>query len=161
MLPIDKLEQLPQFHQVTIPGEYIDPMGHMNIRWYMALYDTAGWNFFASIGMTQEYYERNQAGGFALIHFIRYLAEVRQDEIISVRTRIIGRSAKRLHYVHFMINETTQKLASTLEALGTHADMRIRRTAPYPPELAAAIDAKVAEYREFDWEAPLSGCIKL
>lgn len=161
MLPIDKLEQLPLFHQVTIPGEYIDLMGHMNIRWYMALYDTAGWNFFASIGMTQEYYEQYQAGGFALLHFIRYLAEVRQNEIISVRTRIIGRSEKRLHYIHFMVNETTQKLASTMEVLGTYADMNVRRTAPYPPALAAAIDAKIAEYQELDWEAPLSGCIEL
>ncbi len=161
MISVEKIEQLPLFHREIIPQNYIDLMGHMNVQWYMALYSRAGWEFFASIGMDEEYYRREQAGGFALKHFIRYYAEVREGETVAVRTRIIGRTEKRIHFIHFMINETSRKLASTLEALGSHADMRIRRTAPYPPELAARLDAKLEETEKLDWEAPLCGCIEL
>jgi acyl-CoA thioester hydrolase len=160
MIPLEKIELLPLFHRETIPSTYIDLMGHMNVRWYMAIYNGAWRDFFASIGMTEEFFNRQQAGGFALKHFIRYYAEVCEGETVAVRTRIIGRSEKRIHFVHFMVNESTRKLASTLEALGSYADMRIRKTAPYPQEIAALIDEKTEEYSKLDWDPPLCGCIE-
>ena len=160
MIPVAKLEALPLFHRETIPPDYLDAMGHMNIRWYMALYDEAGWNFFASFGMDKEYYLGTQAGGFALKHFIQYLAEVRVGETVALRIRLLGRSAKRIHYMHFMINETTGVLASTMEVLGTHADMKIRRTSPFPPALAARLDTTLDAQRRLDWEAPVCGFIR-
>ena len=35
-----QVRQLPRFRHATIGPEYLDTMGHMNIRWYMA---TTGW----------------------------------------------------------------------------------------------------------------------
>ena len=160
MISVEQLEALPLFHRETIPESYLDEMGHMNIRWYMALFDEAGWGFFSSFGMTYEYCQSERAGGFALQHFIRYLAEVRVGETVAVRSRLLGRSAKRIHFMHFMINETTGRLAATLEALGTHADMRIRRTSPYPPRLVARIDALIAQQSQLGWDAPVCGVIK-
>jgi acyl-CoA thioester hydrolase len=161
MISLEKIEYLPLFHRETIPSHYIDVMDHMNISWYMALYSSAGWNFFASLGMDNEYYTHNQAGGFALKHFIHYYAEVCEGETVAIRTRIIGRSEKRIHFIHFMINESSRKLASTLEGLGSHADMRIRRTAPYPPEISRAIDLRFEQDQQLDWDPPLCGCISL
>lgn len=161
MIPLEKIERLPLFHRETIPEAYIDVMGHMNVQWYMALYSDAVWTFFASIGMDEAYYKNNQAGGFALEHFIRYYAEVHAGETVAVYTRIVGRNEKRIHFISFLVNESTRTLASTLEALGSHADMRTRRTAPYPLEIAAQIDGKIEEYKKLDWEPPLCGCIEL
>jgi len=159
MIPVAKLEALPLFHRQTIPPDYLDLMGHMNIRWYMALYDEAAWKFFASIGMDEAYSRTRHAGGMALKQFITYYAEVHAGQTVAVRTRMLGRSAKRFHFMHFMINETTGVLASTMEVLGTHADLNARRTSPFPPDIAANIDAKIAEYRQLDWEAPVCGVI--
>ena len=61
----------------------------------------------------------------------------------------------------FMINETTGKLASTLEVLGTHADLAIRRASPLAPAIAKKIDDKLAEDAALGWEAPVSGAINL
>ncbi|RME43642.1 MAG: thioesterase [Caldilineae bacterium] len=159
MIPVAKLEALPLFHRQTIPPDYLDLMGHMNIRWYMALYDEAAWKFFESIGMDETYCRTNHAGGMALKQFINYYAEVHAGQTVAIRTRILGRSAKRFHFMHFMVNETTGVLASTMEVLGTHADLNTRRTSPLPPQIAANIDAKLAEYRQLDWEAPVCGVI--
>jgi acyl-CoA thioester hydrolase len=159
MIPLSQVLQLPEFHRETIPEDYLDIMGHMNIRWYIAMFDEAMWKFFASFGMDAEYYKRENAGGFALKHFIQYFAEVRVGETVAVRSRLIGRSAKRIHFIHFMVNESTNKLTATMEVLGTHADMEIRRTAPFPTELADLIDSKIAEYNALDWDPPICGIL--
>ena len=159
MLSLAQVEQLPLFHRETIPESYLDEMGHMNIRWYMALFDEAGWGFFSSFGMTFDYCKTEQAGGFALQHFIRYLAEVRVGETVAIRSRMLARSAQRTHFMHFMINETTGKLAATLEALGSHADMRIRRTSPYAPHLASRIDAIIEEQKQLGIKGEYFFCV--
>lgn len=159
MTSLDQLAALPVCHRATIPPEYQDAMGHMNVRWYMALFDEAGWRLFDSFGMDAEYYQQAQGGGFALKHFIHYLAEVHIGETVALRARVLGRSAKRVHFMLFMVNETRGVLAATLEGLGSHADMRLRRTAPYPPHIAAAIDALLAEHSALDWDAPVCGVI--
>jgi acyl-CoA thioester hydrolase len=159
MISVEDVEQLPLFHRETISTDYLDIMGHMNVRWYAALYDTAAWKFFDSIGMNEAYYRTEHAGGFALKHFIQYLAEVRVGETVAIYGRVLGRSAKRVHFMMFMVNETTRVLASTFEVLGSHADMRIRRTSPYPPQLAAKLDAVIVQHNALGWDAPVCGVI--
>jgi acyl-CoA thioester hydrolase len=61
----------------------------------------------------------------------------------------------------FMINETTIQLASTFEALITHADLKIRRAAPMPAQIVKKFDATLAEYETLDWEAPVCGAMRL
>lgn len=160
MIPVEKITALPVFHRATIPSDYLDRMGHMNVRWYMALFDEAAWRYFDSLGMTETYYRENHAGGFALKHHVSYLAEVRVGESVTLHGRILGRSAKRVHFMLFMVNETTGVLAATLEVLGSHADMRIRRTSPYPPDISARLDELLAEHSALDWDAPICGIIQ-
>ena len=135
-------------------------MGHMNVRHYLAIFDEAAWHFFATFGMDYEYYSGGVGGGFALQQSVRYLAECRVGDVVNVRGRMIGRSAKRTHFMLFMVNETNGTLAATMETLGTHADMKVRRTSPYPPEIAAKIDALIVEGEKLDWAAPVCGAIR-
>jgi acyl-CoA thioester hydrolase len=160
MVTLEQLTALPLHHRATITTDHLDLMGHMNIRHYMSLFDNASWHMFNSLGMTSDYYREQQAGGFALEQHIRYLAEVRLGETVAIRIRLLGRTAKRIHFMAFMVNETTDKLAATLEGLGSHADMRIRRTAPYPPHIAANIDALLSQHQQLTWDAPVCGVIK-
>ena len=161
LVAINKLEEISLYHRETIPSDYLDIMGHMNIRWYMSLYDKATWNLFASHGLDEEYFRERHAGAFALKHFINYFAEVRAGQTVAIRNRLLGRSDRRFHFMHFMINETTKQLASTIEALGTHADLKIRRAAPMPPEITDKFDTQLAKDQQLDWAAPVSGVIQV
>lgn len=160
MVSIEQLEALPLFHRAAISSDYLDEMGHMNVRWYIALFDQAAWNFFASIGLNQTYFEVERGGIFALQQFIRYLAEVRAGETIAIRTRLLGRSAKRAHFMQFMINESSGVLASTIEVLSSHVNLAVRRTSPFAPPLAEALDAYLAEHQQLAWEAPTCGIMQ-
>jgi acyl-CoA thioester hydrolase len=59
-----------------------------------------------------------------------------------------------------MVNETRGVLSSTFECVNAHADLTIRRTAPYPAHIAAQIDALIGEHNRLDWQAPTCGAMK-
>lgn len=159
MISSDHLNCLPITNRVTIPDSYLDEMGHMNIQYYIHVYDRAAWELFAWLGVTFERLEAENAGMFALKQFIQYLAEVHVGQTVVVRSRLLGVSAKRLHFMHFMFNETTNVLASTLETLGSYADLATRRTAPFPESIAGRIAERVAEHQALNWEAPICGIL--
>jgi len=161
MIPLAFLESLPECHRKTIPADYQDLMGHMNIRWYFDLFARSGREFFKSHGLDQDYFRSGKFGVFALKHFIQYFAEVRAGQTVAIRARLVGRSDKRFHFMLFMINEATTQLAATFEALITHADLNIRRAAPMPAEIAQKLDATLAADQKLEWEAPVSGAMRL
>jgi acyl-CoA thioester hydrolase len=157
IIPLSDLETLPIVYSATIPERYRDMMGHMNIRWYLELFDEAGMPLFDLIGLTAEHYAANGAGGFDLEHHVHYLNEVHIGDTIEVRGRLLARSAKRLHYMLFMINTARGKLAATFECVNSYADLRIRRTAPYPAEIAERIDVLLSAHQKLPWAAPVCG----
>lgn len=161
LVPLESLAALPVYHRKTIPADYQDLMGHMNIRWYFDLFARSGRKFFKFHGLDEDYFRDGQFGVFALKHFIQYYAEVHVGHAVAIHARLVARSDRRFHFILFMINETTGQLASTFEALITHADLKIRRAAPMPVEITEKFDATLAELQTLDWEPPVSGAIKL
>ncbi len=156
-IPLEQVAALAPVYRAEIPPEYEDEDGHMNIRWYLAVFDDAGYPFAAGLGLTPDYHEQHGTGGFDLEHHIHYLNEVLVGDTVAVYVRLLDRSAKRIHYMMFMVNETRGTLASIFECVNSFADLTVRRTAPYPDEIAAHIDALLAEHSALDWDAPICG----
>lgn len=161
LIPLTLLEALPEYLRQTITSDHLDIMGHMNIRWYFELFATSGRKFFTSHGLDEEYFRRGNFGVFTLKQFIQYFAEVRVGQTVAIHTRLIDRSDRRFHFIHFMINETTSQLSATFEALITHADLKIRRSAPMPAGIAKKFDATLARDMKLEWEAPVCGAMRL
>ena len=161
LIPLALLETLPQYHRKKIPADYLDLMGHMNIRWYFDMFAKSGRKFFTSHGLSEDYFRDGKFGVFTLKQYIQYFAEVRVGQTVAIHTRLIGRSDKRCHFMHFMINETNTQLAATFEALITHADLKIRRAAPMPDYVAQKFDATLAGDESLDWDAPVCGTMRL
>lgn len=156
-IPLDLITALTPVYRAEIPPQYEDENGHMNIRWYLAVFDDAGYPFAARLGLTPAYHERHGTGGFDLEHHIHYLNEVLVGDTVAVYVRLLDRSAKRIHYMMFMVNETRGTLASIFECVNSFADLTVRRTAPFPGEIAQRIDALLAEHAAPGWDAPVCG----
>jgi hypothetical protein len=62
--------------------------------------------------------------------------------------------------MHFMTVDETGALAATQEHIGAHIDMRIRRMAPFPADVAARFDALAARHAGLGWQAPVCGSMK-
>jgi acyl-CoA thioester hydrolase len=158
-IPLNNITALPLAIRHVIPQDYEDENGHMNVRHYLSVFDDAGYPLVANIGLTPEYHQQHGTGGFDLEHHLHYLNEVHIGDTVAVYYRLVARSAKRIHYLMFMVNETRGKLAAVFECVNSFADLTVRRTAPYPPEISARIDAIVAEHAALDWPAPVCGVI--
>lgn len=160
-IPLEKIEALaPVCLRATVPETYRDSNGHMNVRWYVALFDDAGDTLHDWLGLTAAYHAAHGTGTFDLEHHVNFIAEVLPGEEIAIYIRLVGHSEKRLHYVMFLVNIKRAQLAATLECINAFADLRVRRTAPWPPEAAAKLAAAVEADRQLDWAAPLCGSMR-
>src|SRR5258706_6559947 len=156
-VPLEKISGLAPLYRAVIPNTFRDENGHMNVRWYLHIFDEAGYPLVEMIGLTPEYHQEHGTGGFDLEHHIHYLKEVHVGDIVVVYARLLARSAKRIHYMLFMVNETRGTLASIFECVNSFADLTARRTAAYPKEISVQIDALLAQHGTLDWPAPTCG----
>src|SRR5947208_9130442 len=154
------LSSLPITHRAVIPGSFIDEFGHVNVMWYTHLFTEGAGGLFQMVGLTREHLEANRAGTFALEQHFRYLKEVRLGQHVTLRSRVLGRSAKRWHTMHFMTIDELDVLAATAEVVSTYVDMTVRRSAPMPAGITDAMDRLLTEHRNLGWDAPVCGTMK-
>jgi acyl-CoA thioester hydrolase len=145
----------------TIPTEYLDLNHHMNMRWYVALFDDAGDTLHDHLGLTREFRQASGTGTMDLEHHTWFINEVMAGSQIGVYARMVARSAKMIHYLMFMVNESTGKVAAHFECVNALVDLRARKTAPYPAEILARIDAMLAEQSRLAWAPPISGAMRV
>lgn len=153
-------KNLPATWHAIIPPTYLDEMGHMNVMWYTHLFSEATGGLFDLVGMTREYFEGNHAGSFALEAHVRYLLEVHAGHSVTVYSRLLDRTSKRMHFIHFLIRDDCDKLSATGEFVGTHIDMSTRRSSPFPENVIRLLDQMVNDHRQLDWAPPLCGTMK-
>jgi acyl-CoA thioester hydrolase len=153
------LSSLPVTHRAVIPEAYLDEMVHMNVIWYTHLFTEAAGGLFQLVGLTREHFAAHGTGSFALTQHFRYLKEVRLGQHVTLRSRVLGRSAKRWHSIHFMTIDELDVLAATSEGVSTYVDMTVRRSAAMPPAVTTAIDRLLAEHTSLDWDAPVCGVL--
>jgi len=144
----------------TVPETWADSNGHMNMRWYVALFDDAGDELHERCVLTPEFHRTHRSGTVDLEHHTYFLNEVMPGDSVAVYSRLVERSAKRLHYVMFLVNETKGRLAAIFECMNAFLDLELRKTAPFPPEIAARIDSWLERDRKLDWPPPVSGAMQ-
>ncbi len=156
-IALEKLADLPLLYRGVIPSAYEDQNGHMNVRWYLALYDLAGDAMYPMLSLNADELAASRMGGFDLEHHLWYAAEVHVGDTVAIRLRMLARNARLMHYMMFMVNETRAIVSSIFECVHAHADLTARRTAPFPAGVAAKIDGFIAAHLALEWPAPVSG----
>ncbi len=156
-IPLEKITALTPVYRLVVPQEYEDYNGHMNIRWYLGIFDDAGLELYAELGLLPDALLARGCTTFDLEHHLHYLDEVLVGDQIAVYVRMVGRSAKRMHYTMLLVNETRGRLASIFECINTFVDLHTRRTTPYPDDIAAKLDALLQAQQGLDWSAPVCG----
>lgn len=161
MLSPQQIEELPFYVRREIPESFLDDMGHMNVQHYVGLFSDAAGALFRSCGMDKDCIGRRRRGVFVLRQCIDYLAEVRVGHTVAVRTRVLERGVRKLHLMHFMVNESLNRIAACMDVLAIHADLERRRSTEWDEEMARGLDRLILRSRELSWEPPLSGVIRL
>ncbi len=157
---VTEIRQLELVHRQSIPAAYLDENQHVNVQYYVNLVEKGLVAVFARAGLGAIYAAADELGNFALEQHIRYLAEILLDEQVSVYIRLLELTPKRAYFMGFIINDTREQLACTVEVVQMNVDIRQRRGVPYPPAGEAALRALQARHAALDWPAPVCGVMR-
>jgi acyl-CoA thioester hydrolase len=139
--------ELPQLEGVVLP-EWIDANGHMNLAYYVVLFDQATDLLYDTIGVGTAYREATGNSTFTAETHTLYERELRAGERVRVVPYLLGADAKRLHYFHEMFHAEDGQRVAAQELMALHIDMSVRRVAPFPSDLAKTINAAVRSCRQ-------------
>src|SRR4029450_5031638 len=122
--------------------EHIDYNGHMNVVHYRAAFDLSTDGLFAHLGLGPDTYTARTGATLMVVEeHTRYHAELAEGEGYRSAARLVGHSAKKLHYLLAMENLDRGVLAATHEELALHVNLSARRSTPLPPSALAAIES--------------------
>jgi acyl-CoA thioester hydrolase len=144
-LTLEEARALPLLLEATVEPSFIDMMGHMNVSYYVHLFDRATWALFAAMGIDETYRGAAQAGMFAVEQHIRYLHELREGDALQVHSTLLDVQPKTVHLLHAMVDPARARVAAVTEVIGLHIDLRTRRAAPFPETMVPALRARVRE----------------
>lgn len=157
----DDLLPLPAHNAQTVPPEYEDINGHLNIAHYLTIASWGVEHAFRAAGLAADRHVVERLGTFAAEHHLVYLSEVHVGSEVSVRVRFLGRSARALHLQAYLVDDTHRRLSYTMELVSVHIDFATRRTTPWRDDTAASLDAVVAEHAALLWVPVLSGSMSV
>jgi acyl-CoA thioester hydrolase len=127
-----------RFEGEVLP-EWIDWNNHLNLAYYLVLFDHATDLLFDELGLGLDYRRNEEKGTFVAETHIVYERELLVGEKVRVATRILGSDEKRLHLGHEMFRLRDGERSAGQELMFLHMDLRARRVSPFPPELHARI----------------------
>jgi acyl-CoA thioester hydrolase len=124
----------------TVPPEWIDFNGHVNVGYYVVGFDLGSVAFLDAVGMGRTYPERRGFSTFALEMHVTYDREIHLNDPFEIRTQILDCDHKRIHMYHEMYHATEGWLSATNEIITMHIDMEKRRSAPFPDDIWQTLD---------------------
>lgn len=131
-------------HLETVRPEWVDYNGHMNVAYYVLVFDHATDGLLDAIGIGEAYRRAEQGSFFIVEAHVAYRRELHAGDPVRVETQILGHDNRRLHAFLRMVRADSGDLAATYEILGLHVDMKSRRSAPFPAFARERIQALAA-----------------
>jgi acyl-CoA thioester hydrolase len=119
----------------VVRPEWIDHNQHMNMGYYLVVFDFATDEFLRWVGLDEAYRAAHAVTTFCLEAHVTYHREVRPADPLRFTTLLLGHDARRLHYFHAMYHATEGYLAATNELMSLHVSHDTRRAAPMAPEI--------------------------
>ncbi|WP_148572635.1 thioesterase family protein [Nocardioides caldifontis] len=156
----EQLVDLPAYVPQPVPTAFEDANGHLNVRHYTGIASEGLDESLVDCGIPKNWPAKGHAC-FSAEHHLTYVAELRTGDKLSARVRLLGRSERAAHALVYLLDDTHQRLSFVMEEIFLHIDMETRKTAPWPEDVAKALDRRIAEDAKMPWEPDVSGSLAL
>ncbi|MBF4161388.1 thioesterase family protein [Nocardioides acrostichi] len=157
----ETLAPMPAFAEQPVPIAFEDNNGHLNVRHYLGIGSEGLDESLVGVGIPINWPTSAGHACFAAEHHVTYLAELRTGDRMSVRVRLLGRSERAAHALVYILDDTHERLSCVFEEIFLHIDLKDRKTAPWPDDVAQALDDRIAEHAGLGWEPVTSGSMRL
>ncbi|WP_417222486.1 thioesterase family protein [Amphritea sp.] len=130
-------------YRTHIKPEWLDYNNHMNVAYYVLIFDLAGSELVGQLGLSEAVTKATDISWMVLENHITYNNEVVLDQPVEVRCQLLDHDSKRLHLYFEMIAKNpdgTDYLASTLEQMAMCVDLSSRSSCAFPDTVAQKIE---------------------
>lgn len=156
----EQLVVLPAYTEQPVPVPFEDANGHLNVRHYTGIASEGLDESLVALGIPHDWPAEGHAC-FSAEHHLTYLTELLTGAKISSRVRLLGRSERAAHALVYLLDDSNKRLSFVMEEILLHIDLETRRTAPWPEDVAAALDKQIASQADLSWEPDVSGSLVL
>lgn len=137
---------LPIIYKTKIKPQWIDYNNHLNVAYYVLIFDMAGEALVSTLGLGEEVTRQTGISWAVVENHITYDREVTLDQMVEVGMQLLDYDHKRLHlYLEMYVTGNQRYLAATLEQMVMCIDLNTRRSTNLPEEVVANIQSIAKE----------------
>ena len=126
--------------------EWTDYNGHMNLAFYIHIFDNAADIMLDRFKMGGESAKTDKKSTFVVETHTTYVQELRIDEEVDVHLYHLDHDKKRIHYKLSMFNKKKKYLAATTEVLSLYIDLKQRKVTEFEEEKIKIMDDFIRSY---------------
>ncbi|MEH6473639.1 MAG: thioesterase family protein [Halopseudomonas sp.] len=140
-------------YSTHIKHEWLDYNNHMNVAYYVLIFDKAGEKLVADLGLSEAVTQKTGISWMVLENHVTYDNEVVRDQPVEVRAQLLDHDSKRLHLYFEMYaknHDGTEYRASTLEQIAMCVDLKVRKSCDFPASMLENILLKASEQADLN-----------
>jgi acyl-CoA thioester hydrolase len=120
--------------------EYTDYNGHLNVAYYVRIFDIAADVMLDNFKMGGESAKQNNKTTFVAEMHTIYKQEVRLGEEVETHLTYLNHDKKRIQYRLSMFHKEKKYLAATNEVLSLYVDLSKRKVVEFDPDRLKLMD---------------------
>jgi acyl-CoA thioester hydrolase len=128
-----------------IINEWTDYNNHMNLSYYILVFDKAAEKILSKFNMGEEAAIKTKRSTMVVETHTTYNNEVKEDDNVDVYLSYCDHDKKRLHYKLEMYEKSKNILSATTEVLALYINLELRKVAEFEKEKVLIIDKFIDE----------------
>ena len=128
-----------------IVNEWTDYNNHMNLSFYILVFDKAAEKILSKFNMGEEAAIKTKRSTMVVETHTTYNNEVKEDDNVDVYLSYCDHDKKRLHYKLEMYEKSKKVLSATTEVLALYINLDLRKVAEFENEKIKIIDEFISK----------------
>ena len=128
-----------------IINEWTDYNNHMNLSFYILVFDKAAENILSKFNMGEQAAIKTKRSTMVVETHTTYNNEVKEDDNVDVYLSYCDHDKKRLHYKLEMYEKSKNVLSATTEVLALYINLDLRKVAEFENEKIKIMDEFISK----------------
>ena len=132
-------------NSTKIINEWTDYNNHMNLSFYILVFDRAAEKILSQFKMGEEAAKKEKRSTMVVETHTTYNNEVKEGDDVKVFLSYFNHDKKRLHYKLEMYKKDKNNLSATTEVLALYMNLDLRKVAEFENEKLLIMDKFIEE----------------
>ena len=132
-------------NSTKIINEWTDYNNHMNLSFYILVFDRAAEKILSQFKMDEEAAKKEKRSTMVVETHTTYNNEVKEGDDVEVFLSYFNHDKKRLHYKLEMYEKGKNNLSATTEVLALYMNLDLRKVAEFENEKLLIMDKFIEE----------------